>query len=162
MNIKSNDGVPTEGVDARGNEVSNRKAGRKPEAESRKEELCQALVRWQEIPESSRPSLRALAKEKNTSHQLLQHYLVGLDDWRRDKKLEQFRANAAAKGVKVTPAMERRYLAWAAKIEARQARDAANRAAWDAAHPGLREEMARPDFVERLVARMKLNAARWS
>jgi hypothetical protein len=55
----------------------------------------------------------------------------------RRKDLEEFHADAKAKGVNVTPALERRYLAWLDKIEAQQARGAAKLAAWHAARPGF-------------------------
>ena len=54
-------------------------SGRKPEAESRSAEFCQRLIVWKQTPESLRPSLRALARELRTSHQLLEHYLDGLE-----------------------------------------------------------------------------------
>ena len=60
-------------------------SGRKPKAESRSEELRQALVAWQQMPEGKRPSLRQLARERGTSHQLLSHLLEGLEGWRRNK-----------------------------------------------------------------------------
>lgn len=49
--------------------------GRKPKWESRALEFYGRLARWKQSPESSRPSLRALARELGTSHQLLSHYL---------------------------------------------------------------------------------------
>lgn len=55
--------------------------GRKPVTESRALELRQRLVEWKQMPESSRPSLRALARELGTLHQLLMHYLDRLEDW---------------------------------------------------------------------------------
>jgi len=141
--------------------VNRPKAGRKAKGESRAEELRQRLIAWKEMPESQRPSLRSLAKELRTSHALLQYYLEGLERWRREKDLERLRANAAAKGVKVTPALERRYLAWLAKIEAQQARGAAKMAKWQAKwqtkldkwhaeHPGFAEKVrALIETVER-------------
>lgn len=106
-------------------------AGRKPKLESRSAELRQTLIAWKQTPESSRPSLRALARALGTTHQLLGHYLVGLDEWRWQNELEQLRANAKARGVTVTPALERRFLAWLKKLEARQAREAAKAAKWE-------------------------------
>jgi hypothetical protein len=73
--------------------------GRRPTYESRALEFRQELVTWKRMPESSRPSLRALARKLNTSHQLLTHYLDGLDEWiyteriRASKKLAQEQAN---------------------------------------------------------------------
>jgi hypothetical protein len=40
------------------------------------------LIAWKQTPESLRPSLRALARGLGTSHQLLKHYLDGLEKWR--------------------------------------------------------------------------------
>lgn len=56
-------------------------SGRKPKKESRAAELRQRLGAWKRMPESVRPSLRALAREIGTSHQLLEHYLEGLEIW---------------------------------------------------------------------------------
>ena len=111
--------------------------GRKPKTESRAAEFRQRLVTWKQTPEPLRPSLRALARELGTTHQLLSHYLDGLEEWRLGKELQQFRANARAKGVTVTPALEKRYLAWLAKIEARQARGAARMARCVSKHVAL-------------------------
>lgn len=55
--------------------------GRKTKRESRPVEIRQRLIVWKQTPESSRPSLRALAIELNTSHQLLAHYLDDLEVW---------------------------------------------------------------------------------
>jgi hypothetical protein len=49
--------------------------------ESRSAEFRQRIKAWNRTPESSRPSLRALARELGTSHQLLGHYLAGLEKW---------------------------------------------------------------------------------
>jgi len=63
--------------------VSNRpKGGRKTKQESRAAEFRQGLMIWQQTPTSLRPSLRALARQLGTSHQLLEHYLKGLEEWR--------------------------------------------------------------------------------
>lgn len=54
---------------------------------------------WKRTPEFSRPSLRALARELNTSHQLLKHYLGGVEEWEYDaryraaKEMAQTKAN---------------------------------------------------------------------
>jgi len=97
--------------------------GRKPQQESRAEELRQRLIAWKQTPVRSRPSVRALAAELGTSHQLLKHYLDGLEKWKRDKDLERIRASAKAKGVPVTLELEKSYLAWVKNIEEQQARD---------------------------------------
>jgi len=68
--------------------------GRKPKQDSRADEIRARLMEWKEKPESARPSLRALASELHTSHQLLSHYLEGLDKWwckelfRRSKEIQ--------------------------------------------------------------------------
>ena len=56
-----------------------RKRGRKIKQASRADELRRRLTAWKQIPESQRPSLRALARELGTSHQLLQYYRYGLE-----------------------------------------------------------------------------------
>jgi hypothetical protein len=60
--------------------------GRKIKQESRAAELRWKLVAWKQTPESSRPSLRALACELGTSHQLLSHYLDGLEQWEYNER----------------------------------------------------------------------------
>ena len=49
--------------------------------ESRANEIRMRLTDWRRLPESSRPSLRALARELGTSHQLLGHYLRHWEVW---------------------------------------------------------------------------------
>ena len=60
-----------------------------------------------------------------------------------------------ARGIKVTPAMEKRFLAHLAKFEARlaasQARGEAKLAAWHAKHPGFAEKVHAP--LERVKGR---------
>ncbi len=80
--------------------------GRKPRYESRSAEFRQRLAEWKQVPESSRPSLRALARELETSHQLLRHYLAGLETWRACedwRRAREIRANARAEGRFLTP-----------------------------------------------------------
>jgi hypothetical protein len=83
--------------------------GRKPEYESRAAEFRQRLIEWKQIPESMRPSLRALARELGTSHQLLKHYLDRLEKWQYQERCrkakqqsEEIRARAAAEGRYMT------------------------------------------------------------
>jgi len=97
--------------------------GRKPKQESRAEELRQRLITWNQTSVRSRPSLRALAAELGTSHQLLKHYLDGLEKWKQGRDLERLRANAKAKGVRLTPEYEEEYLAWVKDIEECQVRE---------------------------------------
>jgi hypothetical protein len=112
-------------------------SGRRPKPESRSAEFRQTLVEWKQTPAAFRPSLRTLARELSTTHQLLSYYLATLEEWRREKDLEEFRAKARAKSVTLTPAIEKRYLTWLRKIEERQARDAARTAKWVNKHAAL-------------------------
>jgi hypothetical protein len=50
--------------------------------ESRANEIRMRLIEWQEIPEGIRQSLRQLAAELGTSHQLLSFYLRRLHQWK--------------------------------------------------------------------------------
>jgi hypothetical protein len=63
--------------------------GRKPNQESRSAELRRRLIAWKQIPESQRPSLRALACELGTSHQLLSHLLNGLEAWQEEERYRE-------------------------------------------------------------------------
>lgn len=101
------------------------------------------LVAWRQIPETSRPSLRALARELGVSHQLLAYYREGLEGWRWRKELEQFRADAKAKNLRLTPAVERRYLAWLTKMEARRVREAEKAVKWVRKNAALVESLKR-------------------
>lgn len=55
--------------------------GRKLASESRAVEVRERLAAWRRTSEPSRPSLRSLAREIGTSHQLLSHYLRTWDKW---------------------------------------------------------------------------------
>src|SRR5215469_14895512 len=57
--------------------------GRKPASQSRAPEFRNRLAGWKQMHESSRPSLRAVARELGTSHQLLSHYLRYWSQWER-------------------------------------------------------------------------------
>src|SRR5208282_4940615 len=57
------------------------KRGRKPARESRASEIRSKLLAWRQTPELQRVSLRALAIEIGTSHQLLSFHLRRLDKW---------------------------------------------------------------------------------
>src|SRR5580704_5441834 len=77
------------------------KSGRKPAQESCATEFRHRLVLWKQTPGSSRPSLRALACELGTSHQLLAFYLKGLENWRINENwrlAKEIRARAKAEG----------------------------------------------------------------
>lgn len=87
-------------------------AGRKPKENSRATELRQALIEWKQIPEGSRMSLRCLATQLRTSHQLLAHYLEGLDDWyeRRHYEARKRQALERAQQIEATVAREGRHM----------------------------------------------------
>jgi hypothetical protein len=72
-------------------------------------ELRERLFDWKQMPESSRPSLRALARELNTTHQLLSQYLAGLEEWKANeywRRAKEIRAVARANGRSMTPREE--------------------------------------------------------
>jgi hypothetical protein len=90
-------------------------SGRKPKQESRSAEFRQRLIAWKRTPESLRPSLRALARELGTSHQLLKHYLDGLEKWRykeryrkANEESDQIVARAIIEGRLMTESEEQR------------------------------------------------------
>ena len=79
--------------------------GRKPKRESRSAEFRQRLIAWKQTPESARPSLRALACELGTSHQLLTFYLKRLEKWQAKEyfhRATEIRARAHAQGRPMT------------------------------------------------------------
>ena len=79
--------------------------GRKPKQESRSAEFRQRLIAWKQTPESLRPSLRALARDLGTSHQLLTFYLKRLEKWQAKEYFRQateIRARAHAQGRPMT------------------------------------------------------------
>lgn len=84
--------------------------GRKPAYESRAMELRQKLIFSQQTPELLRPSLRALARTNNTSHQLLIFYLKGLEEWQHEERYRnaQLRAEQRAKENQRRAAVEGR------------------------------------------------------
>jgi hypothetical protein len=59
------------------------KRGRRSADESVAKAIRTRLASWLLEPEDQRPSLRELAVELGTSHQLLSFYLKGLNDWQR-------------------------------------------------------------------------------
>ncbi len=68
-------------------------------------EFRRALVPWKLTPKSSRPSLRTLACELGTSHQLLAFYLRGLDKWQSkeySRQASEIRTRAIAEGRTLT------------------------------------------------------------
>ena len=83
--------------------------GRKPKRESRATDFRQSLIAWKQTPVLARPSLRALACQLSTSHQLLKHYLDGLEKWQHKERMckakkesEEIRARAKAEGRPMT------------------------------------------------------------
>jgi hypothetical protein len=71
------------------------KGGLKRTDESRATAIRTRLVAWRQEPETQRPSLRALAEELGTNHQLLSFYLKGLNKWQREeyhRKAKEIRA----------------------------------------------------------------------
>jgi hypothetical protein len=79
--------------------------GRKQKQESRATELRRKLIDWKQTPESSRPPLRALARELVTSHQLLNFYLKGLEKWQGEeywRQAREIRARAIAEDRPLT------------------------------------------------------------
>jgi hypothetical protein len=68
--------------------------GRKTKDESRSAEFRQHLLIWKQSPPASRPSLRALARELGTSHQLLTHYLAGLEKWQYEERYRRAKKQA--------------------------------------------------------------------
>jgi len=70
--------------------------GRKLKRGSRAAEFRQRLFIWKQTPESLRPSLRELARNLGTSHQLLGFYLQRWEEW---GKAEEIRECATNRGI---------------------------------------------------------------
>jgi hypothetical protein len=64
--------------------------GRKRKQDSRAGEIRERLLVWEQESESSRPSLRSLARDLGTSHQLLSHYLEGLGVWQATRQMNEY------------------------------------------------------------------------
>jgi hypothetical protein len=80
--------------------------GRQPRWESRALEFYGRLARWKQTPESARPSLRALAHQLGTSHQLLSHYLRSWAKWQAKeyrRQADEIRARAEMENRTLTP-----------------------------------------------------------
>jgi hypothetical protein len=87
------------------------KRGRKPACGSRAVEIRSRLLAWKQMPEVQRISLRALAVELGTSHQLLGSYLRSRNKWQaKDYKCraEEIRDLARAENRRLTPWEESR------------------------------------------------------
>jgi len=81
------------------------KGGRKPASESRVGEIRAKLAAWKQTPEPQRISLRALAAEIGTSHQLLSFYLRQWDKWQMKeykRKSQEICARAEAENRTMT------------------------------------------------------------
>ncbi len=86
--------------------ASKLKRGRRPAHESQATAIRVRLASWLRQPEGQRPSLRALATELGTSHQLLSFYLRGLNDWQKkdyQRRAKAIRDHAAAQNRFMTP-----------------------------------------------------------
>jgi hypothetical protein len=126
-------------------------SGRKPAQESRATEFRRKLMQWKQTPESSRPSLRALARELDTSHQLLAFYLKGLGKWRAEeywRQAREIRARAMDEDRDVT--------SW----EEQQARAYDRAGAGTMAHFILLESIERmkKESEQRLLCRQEIKA----
>lgn len=83
--------------------------GRKPASESRAAEIRARLAAWKQTPQRTQVSLRTLATELGTSHQLLHFYLRGWDKWQTKeyrRKAEEIRDRAKAENRSLTAAEE--------------------------------------------------------
>lgn len=92
------------------------KRGRRLAHESRAAEIRARLAAWRQTPEPQRISLRCLACELGTSHQLLGHYLKGLEEWQYEERFRQaIKAlkgiSARAQGRLLTPWEKQQFLA---------------------------------------------------
>jgi hypothetical protein len=91
------------------------KPGRKPADESRAAAIRTRLVSWSQAPEGQRPSLRVLAKELGTTHQMLGFYLKGLDEWESRRQQAEYHRKAQeirSKGLGMTYADEQQMIAY--------------------------------------------------
>lgn len=82
--------------------------------ESRGAEIRMKLLAWKQTPEPHKISLRALARELGTSHQLLASYLKGLKDWQAkdyQRRAKAIRERARAEHGGTTAAEEQQAMA---------------------------------------------------
>jgi hypothetical protein len=85
--------------------------GRKIKDESRSTEFRRQLIAWKQTPESLRPSLRALARQLGSSHQLLTFFLKHLEEWQGEewmREASEIGASASGDGRPMTPSEEHR------------------------------------------------------
>src|SRR6266852_6759903 len=93
--------------------------GRKHKWESRALEFYGRLARWKQTPESARPSLRALARQLGTSHQLLSHYLRSWAKWQaKECRRQAEEIRASANFLRLSPAFLRLPLRPASQVVA--------------------------------------------
>ncbi len=81
------------------------KRGRKTASKSRAAEIRTKLLAWRQTPESQRISLRELARETGTSHQLLSFHFQRLDKWQMNeyqKKAREITARASGENRPMT------------------------------------------------------------
>lgn len=83
--------------------IAKPKRGRRPAEESKAKVIRHRLIAWRETPEHQRGSLRALATELGTSHQLLSFYLKDLDRWQQKEYKRE------AKSIRDRAAKEKRH-----------------------------------------------------
>lgn len=76
--------------------------GRQPKQVSRGTEIRARLAEWKKTPSYLRTSLRALSRELSVSHQLLGHYLDGLEVWqaRQDSRRTEAECEQIAKEIR--------------------------------------------------------------
>ncbi len=89
--------------------------GRQPKPESRATVIRMRLAEWKQTPEFSRPSLRALARELGTSHQLLGYYLKRWHEWEGRQylhKAEAIRDRATAESRPMTQWEQQQAFVW--------------------------------------------------
>lgn len=107
-----------------------RRAGRKPREESRAQELRDRLKLWLAMPRWRRPSLRSLAAEMQTSHQLLGHHLNVIGQESIEADLPKVRNDFVAKVTRLgldrewTAETERWWRAWRHKLWLREIKEA--------------------------------------
>ena len=100
----------TAGVNLPGNQSTGRR-GRRVTSQSRAAEIRSKLLAWKQTPELQRISLRSLAVELGTSHQLLGSYLRSLNKWQAKdykRRAEEIRNLAWAENRRLTPWEESR------------------------------------------------------
>ena len=88
-----------------------RRKGRKPAHESPAAAICERLESWRRAPEAQKPSLRALAQELGTSHQLLSFHVRRLTK-RQEKEYRVKAQEIRSKGLVMTYADEQQAFAY--------------------------------------------------